>query len=290
MRRLFIDAKYLTVALLAASCSATAEGSSVWSDPPEISAADAASYAGREVRVVGTVGAAEAREGRAVLVLDDGGGAALHVVIAPPLIGPKPVELAERFRGREIEARGTIDDLGGRVELLVGDPERVRVVDAAAVAPVARDEARTTSVARDETARSPSPASADPTIAASHTAPAAVAAAPREAVPSAREVAAAPREVPPVPRDPSPPPAAAPARETAAADDAAAACERARAAWREAAEAARAPLLRLERCLASARPPCRGQAASLREALAELAAAEERFAWLCAGAPAPPTS
>ena len=189
--------------------------------------------------MVGTVESAEAREGRAVLMLDDRSGERIPIVIAPPLIGPRPTEIAERFRGREVEARGRIDDLGGATEMLIGDPGQVRVLDGtevAAAAPAPRQEA----VARAAPPAAP-PAGAAP-----------AAAAPAIAAPAA-----------------------------AATSDSEAACTRARSAWQAAAAAARAPLGRLDRCLATRKPPCRREADALREALAEVAAAEERVAWLC---------
>jgi hypothetical protein len=58
-------------------------------------------------------------------------------------------------------------------------------------------------------------------------------------------------------------------------------CTRAKDSWSAAARAARAPLERLQRCLAEARPPCAAHAAELRSALAEVAASEERLRWIC---------
>ncbi|MEW6271706.1 MAG: hypothetical protein AB1689_20675, partial [Thermodesulfobacteriota bacterium] len=74
---------------------------------------------------------------------------------------------------------------------------------------------------------------------------------------------------------PTVPPSASPA--PSANDD----CRRAESAWRSAAAAARAPLARLDACLAGGRPPCAELAVELRRALGELAAAEERLRWLC---------
>jgi len=254
MQRPSIDIALFTAALLLGGCSGTARRSLDWTDPPTVSPADASAYVGREVRMVGTVESAEAREGRAVLMLDDRSGERIPIVIAPPLIGPRPTEIAERFRGREVEARGRIDDLGGATEMLIGDPEQVRVLDGtevAAAAPAPRQEA----VARAAPPAAP-PAGAAP-----------AAAAPAIAAPAAAAPAAAAPAI------------AAPA--AAATSDSEAACTRARSAWQAAAAAARAPLGRLDRCLATRKPPCRREADALREALAEVAAAEERVAWLC---------
>src|SRR5262245_29188799 len=75
MRRPFIDIALLTAALLLLDgCSGTTRRSLDWTDPPTVSPADASAYVGREVRMVGTVESAEAREGRAVLMLDDRSG------------------------------------------------------------------------------------------------------------------------------------------------------------------------------------------------------------------------
>jgi hypothetical protein len=238
--------------------------------------ADAATYEGQVVRVSGAVVSAKADEGRAVLELEGRSGGELRVVIAPPLIGPRPAELVERFRGREVEAEGTIDDLGG-LEMLVGDPEKVRVLDGSAVAAAPPPEEP-----------APAPAAIEPAAAARRSAPDRPA---RPASAPAIETSAAPAQVaaPPPPRAAplaeAPPEAARPPeRRSAAEDDAAAACARARATWRTVAAQARAPLARLEQCLAAARPPCRREADALRQALAEVAAAEERVSWLCSSA------
>jgi hypothetical protein len=286
MQRPSIDIALFTAALLLGGCSGTARRPLDWTDAPTVSPADASAYVGREVRMVGTVESAEASEGRAVLMLDDRSGERIPIVIAPPLIGPRPTEIAERFRGREVEARGRIDDLGGATEMLIGDPEQVRVLDGtevAAAAPSPRQEA---------VARAAPPAAAP--AAAAPAVPAPAAAAPRVATRtvSATETAAErpqPSTSPVAVRattaaEPAQPPStSAPHAATAAAatSDSEAACTRAHSAWQAAAAAARAPLARLDRCLATRQPPCRREADALREALAEVAAAEERVAWLC---------
>src|SRR5262245_53237384 len=186
MRRPSTDIALLISALVLGGCSGAARRSFNWTDPPEVSPGDASSYVGREVRMVGTVTSAEAREGRAVLVLDDRSGEQIPIVIAPPLIGPRPTEIVERLRGREVEARGRIDDLGGSTEMLVGDPEQIRVLDGTEVAAAEAPAPRPASVARA------APASAAPAVAAA-AAPAPVVVAPVAAAPAGAAAASGPR-------------------------------------------------------------------------------------------------
>jgi hypothetical protein len=112
------------------------------------------------------------------------------------------------------------------------------------------------------------------------------AAAPPAALPAATPVDAprpsAPPTAPPTAVPPVPPPsvpslAPSPPTATGPSED----CRAARATWRAAAAAAGAPLDRLARCLDGGAPPCAAPATDLKRALAELAAAEERMAWMC---------
>jgi len=225
--------------------------------------------------MVGTVESAEAREGRAVLMLDDRSGERIPIVIAPPLIGPRPTEIAERFRGREVEARGRIDDLGGATEMLIGDPEQVRVLDGTEVAAAA-------SAPRQEAVARAAPPAAAPAAAAPRAATGTVSATETAAQRPQPSTSAVAVRAATAAEPAQPPSASAPHPATAAAtSDSEAACTRAHSAWQAAAAAARAPLARLDRCLATRQPPCRREADALREALAEVAAAEERVAWLC---------
>jgi hypothetical protein len=297
MQRPSIDIARVAIAVLILGCSGSVRRSLAWSEPPSVAPADASAYVGQEVRMAGFVASAEVRDGRAVLVLDDRSGAEFPVVIAPPLIGPRPAELVERFRGREVEAQGRIDDLGGPLEMLVGDPEQVRLAVAAAGAPSTDGElARSTAPAATVAETRPVPAvDAPPPAVSARSAtaqPVPVAAPPRsaaespsvpaEARPSRPTAATAERAVgAPAESRQSTATASPPVAASAAADDARAACERARAKWRDAAASARAPLARFEQCLATKQPPCRRESDALREALAEVAAAEERVAWLC---------
>lgn len=231
----------LSASLLVAACSAGGRRALALSSVPEVEPERAAEFTGRPVRIRGTVVAAEASSGRALLDVAARGGAPLRVVIAPPLLGLQPAEIVARLRGREVVAEGQIEDFGARIEMLVGDPEAVRIVSEGA----------------------------DPAVMAS--APPAVVSGGAESRPQpeppTREPAREP--VPHLTRD--------------AGTDAAAACERARESWRRASEAARAPLTELQRCLREGRPPCHREGLAVREVLAELAAAEERMAWLCPG-------
>lgn len=228
------------VLLSSAACSAR-ERAGFGDPPPQVDVADAAEYAGRTVEVRGRVVAAEATKGRALLELEGDDAGSLRVVIAPPLLGPRPADLVAKLQGEEVVAAGAIDDLGDRLEMLVGDPADVRLASEAASVPPEL------------------PAELPP----EPTAPARSAPVPREA-PSGRGDAA---------RESAPGAAASAGAESS--------CDRARARWRKASEEAQAPLARLQSCLAQTAPSCRREVEAARVAMAEVAAAEERVSWLC---------
>jgi hypothetical protein len=290
MERPFTEIALVWVAMVAAACAARSGSALGWTSPPNVPPSDAAAYEGQVVRVAGTVATAAATEGRTVLTLAGTPEDHFRIVIAPPLIGPRPVELAARFRGRDIEAEGKIDDIGGPLEMLVGDPESIRVTDADATAADV-PAAAPANVAAARPRRVEAAARAEPPLAAPPAPPSAAASAPE---PRSRAIVeepeAEPIEEPAALEEsseeapalaaaaPEPPPPA----DTEAASTAAA-CERARQSWRAAASAARPALARLDRCLAAAEAPCRTEAEALRRALAEVAASEERLGWLCTG-------
>jgi hypothetical protein len=302
--------------------SALGETIHLLAPPPEVAAADVASHVDDLVVLEGRVTTSVAKGGTVVLTLADA-PEVVHIVIVAPMVGERPSKLAPRFVGQRVRALGKVREFEGHYEIFVTDPERVELLDeaavAAAVAPqpsavpqaVGRPPARVVDAAaaehapRGETPREPAapPAarSAPAPAAASATAPAAVAAVPppapaveappvAAAVPvAAPSVAAAPaldRRVeaasPPVaPPNTAPAPRAREAS-TVVADDGE--CRAARADWQAAAVAARAPLDGLKECLASGQPPCAADLAAVRSTLAELAADEQRIAWLCGAA------
>jgi len=82
------------------------------------------------VAVRARVAEARVRDGQAILWADAGAGERLVITIAPPVVGPRAKELADMYRGREVRAVGTVSDLGGALELLIGDPAKIRLADA----------------------------------------------------------------------------------------------------------------------------------------------------------------
>lgn len=290
MVRRFTEIAFVWVALLAAACTARSSTALGWTTPPNVAPGDAAAYEGQVVRVAGTVATAEASEGRTVLTLAGTPESDFRIVIAPPLIGPRPVELAAQYRGREIEAEGKVDDLGGPLEMLIGDPQSIRLTDGETAAAAPPSAALTTAAATSRRVEAPPAARAEPPLSPP---PSRAPSTSRAVEPREAELAEAAEPAPAPERAAVQEPAAAVPVVTAAAPEppaqeaesssTAAACERARESWRQAASTARAPLARLDRCLAGGRAPCRTEAEALRRALAEVAAAEERLGWLCTG-------
>jgi len=283
-------------------------------EPPTISLAEVSQHSGELVTVETTVASARVADGEAVLVPageDPDGG--LVIAIAPPLIGPSAVDLVSRFAGQRVRAIGRVSDLGGRLEILVGDPRRVQVVDATgavvrpavpaapipppvAPQPVAPAPAAAPPAAAAPPPSAPAPLRAAPAAASAAPAPAPAAAsaapAPAPAAASAAPApapAAAPAAPAPAPAEAPAAPAPAPAREATPPsppsqdEESRRACESARRAWQEAAAAAKAPLAELQTCLATGDPPCTRESARARIAMAEVAASEERVRWLCGG-------
>lgn len=245
------------VVLLVAGCAAKGESDrldplGIFPPPPTITPAEAGAHVGELVVVRTRIGEARVEHGQAVLEPSGEGEGGLTIAIAPPIVGPSARELAAKYDGRDVRAIGTISDLGGDLELLIGDPSRIRLAEAESDAP---GPPAGTATKRDvDAAPAPTPTPA-------------------------------PKAVTPVPAPPIVAPAPTPAAPTKTAADSAAeeACARARQAWRRAADDARAPLRELLTCLGEGEPRCRDAAARARIALAEVAASEERVRWVCGG-------
>ncbi len=256
MRRRSItnDLGVLALALVAGACAGTSaeerlDPLGLVPPPPTITAAAASEHVGDLVAVETGVVSARMDRGRAVLVprgQEEGG---LTIVIAPPVVGPSARELVELYAGQEVRAVGYISDLGDDLELLIGDPDRIRILGGGVAA-----------VASSSAGGSGGGAAGD-------AAPAAP-----EAPPSAVAGGGAASRAPAVPVVPADPPSGEHS------DPACAAAER---AWQQAADAARGPLDELQRCLAGGMPGCASAASRVRAALGEIAAAEERVRWVC---------
>ncbi|MDG2305384.1 MAG: hypothetical protein P8R42_12200 [Candidatus Binatia bacterium] len=213
--------------------------------PPKIAAVDAGQHVGQLVVVQTKIAGARVERGQAVLKPEGVPSGGLVIVIAPPVVGPRATELAAKYDGQEVRAVGYISDLGNDLELLIGDPGRIRLAtddDAAPAAPAAAG------AASERTAS----AQAAPVVAA----------APSASSPPA--AVAAPVAAVPIPA-PTPDPA----------------CVSARAAWQIASQDAQAPLRELLACLGEGEPRCTDAAARARIAMAEVAASEERLRWVC---------
>ena len=255
MRRPFICVERLLVAvLLIAGCAAQRgedrlDPLGLVPPPPTITPAEAGRHVGELVAVRAKIGLARVSQGQAFLEPEDEPEGGLVIAIAPPVIGPSAQELADMYRGQEVRAVGTISDLGGDLELLIGDPGRIRLAD---VSPAVEEAAPAATPTRE----------AAPTV--TRTKEVAADATPAEE--AALAVAAA---APPSPAGEPP---------TAGPDPA---CEAARRAWRQAANEARGPLRELLACLERGAPRCTPVAARARVALAEVAASEERVRWVC---------
>lgn len=228
--------------------------------PPTIAASEAGEHVGELVVVRTKIASARVERGQAVLEPegDDPGG--FVIAIAPPVVGPTARELATKYEGQEVRAVGYISDLGNDLELLIGDPGRIRLADA-------EDERDTAAVAaapaEPDRPEPGAPPAAEPVAPARVPAP--VAAAPVAAAPAPAAAAARSPTPEPSPKGPDP------------------ACENARRAWKIAAADAKAPLAELLGCLDDGEPRCKDAAARARVALAEVAASEERLRWVCGG-------
>ena len=225
--------------------------------PPTISAAEAGAHVGDLVAVQTRIASASVQGGQAVLrPVDDAGG--FVIAIAPALIGPTAQELVETYDGQEVRAVGYVSDLGGDLELLIGDPARIRVWSPDA-------EPRPQTAAAEKS---------------SQTGPAPTEAASEKPVPQAG--AQTPKAASAQPVSGGGAVAAGSVSATSAArTEPAPACVRAREVWRMAARDARVPLRELLDCLDAGAPRCKDAAARARIALGEVAASEERLRWVC---------
>lgn len=213
--------------------------------PPTIAAADAGQHVGELVVVRTRIASARVAKGQALLEPEGVEPGRFVISIAPPVIGPTARDLAAEYDGQEVRAVGYISDLGNDLELLIGDPDRIRLADVSDAMPA-------------ESASSNATVAPEGSVVESASATAA-AADPERAAASAATVPVAAAATP----DP--------------------ACENARRAWRIAASDARAPLRELLECLDAGEPRCKNAAARARVALAEVAASEERLRWVCGG-------
>ena len=242
--------------------------------PETIAASEAANHLDQLVTLETTVAAARVQRGQVILQPQGQGPEGLSVVIAPPLLGPSASELAEKYRGQEILAIGSVSNFGGRLEMLIGDPDRVRLAGDRSPAKHAIEvdvpPGQQAVFVVDEY----------PAAAASPPTPARV---PGGAAVGGAVVAApvaAPVAVPVATPRPADSSATDAARQSAEADRA---CAAARRAWREAAATARAPMEELLACFDRGEPRCTPTATRARIALAEVAASEERLRWVCGG-------
>jgi hypothetical protein len=139
--------------------------------PPTIATEDAQAYVDDVVAIDTRIASARVDGGKAMLVPASSADGGLEVVIAPPLTGPSAAELAAKYNGQDVRAIGRVTNLGGRLELLIGDPSRIEVVGAAPAAAAAPAVAArpTTTPAKGAT-----PAAAPETASAPRQAPASV--------------------------------------------------------------------------------------------------------------------
>ncbi len=119
---------------LLAACAASSGGDALdplglIPPPPTIAAADASAHIGELVIVRTQIRAARVERGQAVLepVGTEPGG--FVIAIAPPVVGPTARDLVAKYDGQDVRAVGYISDLGNDLELLIGDPGRIRLAD-----------------------------------------------------------------------------------------------------------------------------------------------------------------
>lgn len=96
-------------------------------EPPTIEAAEAADYVGEFVSVRAVIASTRIESGNVLLEPAGSTPGGLVIEIVPPLVGPGADQLAARYEGQRVVATGRISDFGGKLELLVGDPARVRL-------------------------------------------------------------------------------------------------------------------------------------------------------------------
>jgi hypothetical protein len=240
--------------LLVCACSAIGGDSgglgALVPDPPTIDAGQAADHVGQFVSVRATIASARIQSGNVLLEPAAGTPDGLVIEIVPPLVGPGADQLVARYAGQRVVATGRISDFGGRLEMLVGDPGRVRI----------------------DTSEEGVPA-----VESSSVTPAAV------AVPGTPAAVAAPAEPDAVAVPGTPAAVAAPGTPAAVAapGTSEAECSDARLRLEGARSRARPFLETMLACLEEGSPNCTGADDRARLALADLAAAEERLRWVC---------
>ena len=131
MRHLLI---LLLLASLPACTSAGREGPSlgrlgVVPPPVVVSPGELREHLGELVTLQASTGEGTAQEGRIVFPVTAAGGSPVRIVVVPPLLlAPQAAAFAEEFSHKEVWAIGRVTDLGGPLELLMGDPRRLQLV------------------------------------------------------------------------------------------------------------------------------------------------------------------
>ena len=230
-------------------------------DPPTIEARQAADHVGQFVSVRATIASARIQSGNILLepVASTPGGLVIEIV--PPLVGPGADQLVARYAGQRVVATGRISDFGGRLEMLVGDPGRVRIDTSEEGVPavdLSPDVAAPPAAIRVTAPHSQDDSGTTGAVAAPGTLEAV-------AAPGTSEAVAAP---------PAPEAVAAPGTPEAECSDARLRLEGARSRARPFLEAMLA-------CLETGSANCTSADDRARLALADLAAAEERLRWVC---------
>jgi hypothetical protein len=251
--------------LLVCACSAIGGDSgglgALVPDPPTIDAGQAADHVGQFVSVRATIASARIQSGNVLLEPAAGTPDGLVIEIAPPLVGPGADQLVARYAGQRVVATGRISDFGGRLEMLVGDPGRVRIDTSEEGVPAVESSSVTPAAVAVPGTPAAVAAPAEPDAVAAPGTPAAVAA---PGTPAAVAAPAAPAAV------------AAPAAPAAVAAPGTSEAE-----CSDARSRARPVLETMLACLEEGSPNCTGADDRARLALADLAAAEERLRWVC---------
>lgn len=269
-----VRATPLLLLLLVCACSAI-DGDSgglgaLVPDPPAIDAGQAADHVGQFVSVRATIASARIQSGNVLLEPVASAPGGLVIEIAPPLVGPGADQLVARYAGQRVVATGRISDFGGRLEMLVGDPGRVRIDTSEEGVPAvdsSRDVAAPPAAIPVTAPHSQDDAGTTGAVAAPP-APEAVAASP------APEAVTAPGTPEAVAASGTPEAVGVPGTSEAECSDARLRLEGARSR-------ARPFLETMLACLEAGSTNCTSADDRARLALADLAAAEERLRWVC---------
>jgi hypothetical protein len=267
--------------LLVCACSAIGGDSgglgALVPDPPTIDAGQAADHVGQFVSVRATIASARIQSGNVLLEPAAGTPDGLVIEIVPPLVGPGADQLVARYAGQRVVATGRISDFGGRLEMLVGDPGRVRIDTSEEGVPAVESSSVTPAAVAVPGTPAAVAAPAEPDAVAVPGTPAAVAA------PGTPAAVAAPGTPAAVAAPGTPAAVAAPAAPAAVAapGTSEAECSDARLRLEGARSRARPFLETMLACLEEGSPNCTGADDRARLALADLAAAEERLRWVC---------